>query len=148
MAARRGPSQPIQAISSTGSTGSAGPVRPTLPDIDPDIFDFETLGVIYRWDVAKLRKVLTGFTNDVHDKLVALDVAHAKGDVEAIRHLAHALKGSAQSAGANRFGTLAANVENFVRDGNAEAVDMLVPLLAPTLAELRDAIAPFIVPNG
>ncbi|MDO8607677.1 MAG: PAS domain S-box protein [Phaeospirillum sp.] len=120
--------------------------RPELPDMDPDIFDFEKLGPIYRWDAAKLRGVLNGFAGDSQSKITALEAAQAKGDREAVRQLAHGLKGSANTAGAVRLGTLAANIEAMALDGNADAVDMLVPLLASTLDELREAIAPFLNP--
>ncbi|WP_082914790.1 PAS domain S-box protein [Paramagnetospirillum marisnigri] len=123
------------------------PMRPALPDMDPDIFDFDVLGPIYRWDVAKLRGVLNGFLGDTQGKVSALEAAQAKGDQAAIRQLSHGLKGSANTAGATRLGTLSANIEAMVLDANTEAVDMLVPLLASTLAELRESLAPFLTPT-
>ncbi|MBF0129732.1 MAG: PocR ligand-binding domain-containing protein, partial [Alphaproteobacteria bacterium] len=121
-----------------------GPPRPFLPDIDPDIFDFGTLGPIYRWDAVKLRGVLAGFFGDAEGKVRSLEEAAGKGDHGTVRQLAHGLKGSAYTAGATRLGRLAANIETAEIDRNIAAVDMLTPLLAPTLAELGDAIAPFL----
>ena len=137
-----------EAVTERIGTEKKDATRPTLPDMDPDIFNFEMLGPIYRWDAAKLRGVLTGFLGDAQGKVTALEAAQAKGDLAAIRQLSHGLKGSANTAGATRLGTLSANIETMALDVNTEAVDMLVSLLAPTLVELHDSIAPFLTPNA
>jgi two-component system sensor histidine kinase/response regulator len=117
--------------------------RPTLPDIDPDVFDFEQMGPIYKWDMARLKPVLKGFLDDAVTKVAAIDAAAAKGDAK-LRDLAHGLKGSANTAGALRLGRLAADIETAARDGQAETVAMLAPLLVPTLEELNLALTAFI----
>ena len=127
---------------------AAAPVRPELPQIDPDIFDFEKLGPIYRWDAGKLRGVMVGFLSDADAKIASLEAALLQKDHGIIRQLAHSLKGSGHTAGATRLGTLAANIETLALDGNDEALDMLIPLLPPTLTELRDALSPFLTPSS
>lgn len=115
-----------------------------LPDLDPDIFDFERLGPVYHWNTAKLRGVLSRFLDDSEAKVAGMEDAVSRGDLAAIRQFAHGLKGSGNTAGAMRLGTLAANVETLALDGNAEALGMFIPLLAPTLTELREALSPFL----
>ena len=135
------------ALLAEAKNAATAPARPALPDMDPDIFDFERLGPIYGWDAVKLRGVLIGFMGDAGGKITALEEALARNDHAAIRQSAHSLKGSGNTAGASRLGTLAANIETLALDGNDEGLAMLIPLLAPTLTELRDALSPFLTPS-
>jgi two-component system, sensor histidine kinase and response regulator len=118
---------------------------PTLPDIDPDVFDFERMGPIYKWDMDRLRPILAAFLDDAGAKLARME---AEADLDALRQIAHGLKGTANTAGALRLGRLAADVETSAMAGNGEAAAMLVPLLPPTLTELRDALAPILTREG
>ncbi|BAE52950.1 response regulator [Paramagnetospirillum magneticum] len=118
---------------------------PLLPEIDPDVFDFERMGPIYKWDMARLRPILAAFLDDAGTKVARLE---AETDLAALREVAHGLKGTANTAGALRLGRLAADVENSARDGNDAAAGMLIPLLPPTLSELRDALAPVLDDRG
>jgi HPt (histidine-containing phosphotransfer) domain-containing protein len=111
---------------------------PALPDIDPDIFDFQRLGPVYKWNMTRLRPVLAAFLDDSGAKVNRIG---AETDLTALRELAHGLKGTANTAGATRLGRLAADVENAARDGNDMVTALLVPLLPATLDELRDALA-------
>ena len=116
----------------------------SVPDLDPDIFDFEKLGPIYHWDKGKLQGAVAGFLGDAQAKVAALESAHGEGDSAAIRQVAHALKGSGNTAGALRLGTLAANVEDMALSGNSEALTLLIPLLTSTLTELSESLSPFL----
>ncbi|EME72002.1 Signal transduction histidine kinase [Paramagnetospirillum caucaseum] len=127
---------------------AAAPVpasAPALPEIDPDIFDFERMGAIYKWDMARLRPILAAFLDDAGAKVARIG---AETELAALRETAHGLKGTANTAGAVRLGRLAADLENAARNGNGEAVAMLAPLLAPTLDELRDALALLLADKG
>ncbi|OAN50552.1 response regulator [Magnetospirillum moscoviense] len=119
-----------------GEDGPAG--RPELPDIDPDVFDFDRMGAIYKWDMGRIRPLLAAFLADSASKVARIG---SETDLAALRELAHGLKGTANTAGAVRLGRLAADVENVAKEGNAEAVEMLAPLLPATLNELKDALA-------
>jgi len=129
-----------------GKAASESPDRPGLPEIDPDIFDFERLGPIYKWDMARLSPVIAGFLDDSEHKVARL--ADCADDFAALRQAAHALKGTASTAGAIRLGRLAADVEAAAIAGNAEVVTMLAPLIPATLSELADALAPFLDQKG
>lgn len=125
--------------------GDAAPSPPPLPEIDPDVFDFERMGAIYKWDLGRLRPALDAFLQDAGAKVERLGTETGP---EALREAAHALKGTANTAGAIRLGRLAADLEAAARDGNAEGVAMLVPLLSPTYHELSGALAPFLCDKG
>lgn len=121
---------------------------PALPDIDPDVFDFERMGPIYKWDMARLGPVLAGFLDDSAAKVAAIARAVEDGDTR-LRDLAHGLKGAANTAGAVRLGRLAADIEDAALGERADAVAMLAPLLAPTLDELKSALSIFVpAPRG
>ena len=115
--------------------------RPDLPDLDPDVFDIDRMGPIYKWDMARLRPMLAAFLDDAGSKLAKLDEG---ADLAALRQLAHSLKGTANTAGAVRLGRLAADIETAAIAGNRDGVTMLVPLMAPTLTELQTALAPLL----
>jgi|GEM_PF-433758 len=122
---------------------ATAPARPPLPEIDPDVFEFEPMGDIYKWDVTRLRGILTGFLDDAASKVATLSNA---GDDPKLRDLAHGLKGAAATAGATRLARLAADIEDAAKTDNSEAVALLLPLLAPTFDELKAALADFLVP--
>ncbi len=118
--------------------------RLDLPDIEDDIFVFEQLGPIFKWDRAKLKSTLAGFLEDAGAKLAALQAAAIANDLDQLRHVAHSLKGTANIAGAVRLGRLAGEIEAAILANEPEAVGTLVPLVAPTLSELRTALATFL----
>ena len=124
----------------------AGAHHPALPDIDPDVFDFERLGPIYKWEPEKLGGVLRGFTADAAAKLAKIE--ETVGDATQLREAAHALKGTANTAGATRLGRLAGDIESAAMAGDSETAAVLVPLLAPTLSELTAALEPLVADRG
>ncbi|KIL99344.1 Sensory box histidine kinase/response regulator [Paramagnetospirillum magnetotacticum MS-1] len=116
--------------------------RRNLPEIDPDIFDFEVMGSIYKWDLERLRPILAGFLDDAAAKVAKIEAAQPEDT--ALREIAHGLKGAANTAGAIRLGRLAADMESSAKADNTAALAMLAPLMAPTLDELKGALAPFL----
>ncbi|MGE5503802.1 MAG: response regulator [Actinomycetota bacterium] len=122
------------------------PPAPGFPEIDPDVFDPGQMGPIYKWDMARLVPVLAGFLDDARAKVARL-VAEADNH-DALRQVAHSLKGSANTAGAARLGRLAADIETAAKAGSADTISLLVPLMAPTLAELEAALLPVLTPTG
>jgi len=117
--------------------------RPQLPEIDPDVFDFEPMGEIYKWDMARLKPILAGFLDNCAGKVAAIDTA---GD--ALAEIAHGLKGAAHTAGATRLGRLAADLEDAAKSGDTDTVDALKALIAPTFEELKVALVPFLNERG
>ncbi|WP_146208802.1 hybrid sensor histidine kinase/response regulator [Azospirillum sp. TSO22-1] len=127
-----------------GAPASRTPPLPELPEIDPDIFDFERLGPIYHWDRGRLGEVLVRCLADLDTKLAGFERSVAADETDAARQLAHSIKGIANTAGADRLGGLAGDVERALLDGRGDAVKQLSPLLRATLTELRGALSPFL----
>ncbi|MBI3446894.1 MAG: Hpt domain-containing protein [Magnetospirillum sp.] len=96
------------------------------------------MGPIYKWDMARLQPILAAFLDDAEAKVGRIG---AEVDLAALREVAHGLKGTANTAGALRLGRLAADVEAAAIAGSSDGIAMLVPLLLPTLAELRTGLA-------
>jgi PAS domain S-box len=117
--------------------------RRDLPEIDPDVFDFEQLGSIYQWNMGKLKPALIGFLDRVTTQVNGLDAA-AIADRAMLRQTAHSLKGAAYTAGARRLGRLAADIEDAALADQSETVAMLVALLATTLNELNTSLSSFL----
>ncbi len=117
---------------------------PALPEIDPDVFDFAQLGTIYRWDMTKLRVALTGFLRNASTQVSVLDAVAANDDTAQLRHVAHALKGAANTAGARRLGRLAASLETASIAGESETAATLINLVGVTLAELNASLHSFL----
>ena len=114
------------------------------PEIDSDIFDFERMGPIYKWDMARLKPMVAGFVADAVTQVSALETAAGGEDAERLRQIAHALKGTSNTAGAIRLGRLAADIEAAAVAGQSKIIRMLTPLMAPTLDELRSALSTFL----
>ena len=122
--------------------------RPELPEIDEDIFDFEPMGSIFKWNMARMKPMLVGFLQDAAAKAGALEVAVGGGDHTQVRQIAHSLKGTANTAGAMRLGRMAADIEAAAIADQAKAIRRLLPLVAPTLTELQSALTPFLSQTG
>jgi len=122
--------------------------HPDLSGIDPDVFDFQQIGPIYQWDMTKLRPLLEGFLKDAQAKLAALAAATKSDDTHQLRQISHSLKGTANTAGAIRLGRLAADLEAALIDDKPDAVELLLPLMSPTVAELEAALALLFTEKG
>ncbi len=122
--------------------------RPDLPEIDEDIFDFERIGPIFKWNMARMKPMLSGFLSDAAAKVAALHDAVGGGDPIQVRQVAHGLKGTANTAGAVRLGRMAADIETAAIAGQTKSITRLLPLVAPTLAELESALTPVLTEKG
>jgi HPt (histidine-containing phosphotransfer) domain-containing protein len=118
-------------------------IPPGFPDIDPDVFDFNRLGPVYRWDAAKLQGSVQRFLDYASRHVASLDAA--AGDLAALREVAHSLKGSAGTVGAKRLGTLAASLEAACLDGRADTAVMLVDEVTTSFAVLDASLRPFLM---
>ncbi|MGE5502904.1 MAG: response regulator [Actinomycetota bacterium] len=121
------------------------PSKPAFPEMDPDVFDPDRMGPVYKWEMARLAPALAGFLDDARGKVARLG---KEADIAKLAQLAHALKGSANTAGAMRLGRLAGDIETAAKAGQADTVSLLIPLVAPTLAELEAALSTVLHPTG
>jgi signal transduction histidine kinase/HPt (histidine-containing phosphotransfer) domain-containing protein/ActR/RegA family two-component response regulator len=131
-----------QALSLRQPAGAEPPPAASAPALpwDSDIFDPEKLAESFGSFNAPARQLLQEFIADTQQRLAAIDAAIGAGDIAALRHLAHALKGGALTIGIGRLGALAANLQDACDDNDAETATLMAELLAPTLDELRDTL--------
>jgi len=125
-----------------GAVPATESAKPELPEIDPDVFDFEAMGPIFKWDLPRMTPMIAGFLADAAAKVEKMTAAAA--EPETLREISHGLKGTANTAGARRLGQMAADIEAACKDGQPEVVALLLPLVPPTLAELQAALADFL----
>lgn len=92
--------------------------------------------------------MLSGFLSDAAAKVAALHDAVGGGDPIQVRQVAHGLKGTANTAGAVRLGRMAADIETAAIAGQTKSITRLLPLVAPTLAELESALTPVLTEKG
>ncbi len=81
-----------------------------------------------------LERVAQAFDSSTGRLLPQLDAAHAGGDLDGVRHVAHTLKSSSASIGALKLSSLCADIEGMIRSNDVQA-------LGPHVASLRDEIA-------
>ncbi|WP_341916419.1 Hpt domain-containing protein, partial [Ferrovibrio terrae] len=117
------------------ATPAAPPVAARL-DWDRDIFDPDKLGESFGAFNAAAKQLLQDFLTDAQDRVDAIATAQSGGDIAALRHLAHALKGGALTVGATRLGNLAADLQDACDADDLETAALMAELLPPTLDEL------------
>jgi PAS domain S-box-containing protein len=122
--------------------------RPNLPEIDEDIFDFDQIGPIFKWNMGKMKPMLAGFLKDAAAKVASLEDAAKAGDLGPVRQIAHGLKGTANTAGAVRLGRIAGDIEAAAIADNPKTLHRMMPLVAPTLDELQSALTTFLIEEG
>jgi len=138
--------RPAVKVAAPAAPAAAG--RPDLPEIDEDIFDFDQIGPIFKWNMGKMKPMLAGFLSDAAAKVEALDAAGKADDLGEIRQIAHGLKGTANIAGAVRLGRIAADIEAAAIADKPKTIQRMMPLLAPTLEELQSALNTFLIEEG
>jgi PAS domain S-box len=129
---------PTHAERPAEAVDAPAPRRPQLPEIDPDVFDVVRLADIYQWDMDKLPAVWDRFLENAARQVTALTGTE---DGAVLRQVAHALKGTANTAGALRLGRLAGDIEQASMSGESETLAMLLDLVAATHTELRTSVS-------
>jgi len=99
-----------------------------------------------RGNWSKYRRMLALFAESHAGDAAQLGTALAANDIEAVRGLAHTLKGSAGTVGATRTAKAAADLNRAIRDGaGRKDIDRLCAKLIADLdavvRDIRDAVA-------
>ena len=111
--------------------------KPVLKGVLADVLDRWLPGTGPRQAIAALRADLaTLFLEDVGTQLTGLDSAVAAGNMDAVRKVAHCIKGAAATVGATSASGVAARIGLVAASADRAA-------LPAHLAELRVAIAEF-----
>jgi len=92
----------------------------------PPVLDQSALSSLERLELDVVADVVIPFRQESALRLTAVDDAVARGDSDAVRRLAHALKGDAMIIGALEMRALCAELERLGRQGRtADAADVL-----------------------
>jgi signal transduction histidine kinase/DNA-binding response OmpR family regulator len=91
-------------------------------------------------DRRRLAEILHNFAERLPDTLDRMERAAAAGDGRSLARLAHGLKGSSATLGANRFAALCADVEERVGQGGPDSSASLLPDLHDRAREVGDAM--------
>ena len=86
-------------------------------------------------------EVVAMFLETTRPRIAAAEAAAAAGDAGGVRHVVHAMASSACTLGVRRVERLAKTIEAYAIDESWPHIDVLLPELAPALAEAEQAIA-------
>jgi len=124
---------PARAPGSPAAAAAAAPASPPASALDGEALqrlrDLDPTGANHL-----LERVAQAFDSSTGRLLPQLDAAHAGGDLDGVRHVAHTLKSSSASIGALKLSALCADIEGMIRSKDVQA-------LGPHVASLRDEIA-------
>ena len=87
-----------------------------------------------------LERVVRAFQNSLDRMMPQLVDAQGKRDVASLRHVAHTLKSSSASIGAMRLSTLCGELENAVRGGAVDGLDVRIDELRAEVECVRPAL--------
>ncbi|MCG6907222.1 MAG: response regulator [Desulfobacteraceae bacterium] len=130
---------PAPDASAAAPPPSAGPLPDSLPGIEVRK-TLETLSI----DPATFRRILIGFAEHNAATAAALEDLRAGGDHDALRQLAHSIKGSAANIGATRLSTAARELEKTLAAGQTPdpvTLSALTDTVGTHLAEVLAGIA-------
>ena len=91
--------------------------------------------------VERARGIADGFIDSSLEDLSELRTELATRNLETVRFLAHRIKGGARSAGFERVGDAAFELENAAREGDVPACRMQTETLTRSLDRLREVLA-------
>ena len=133
--------KPVPASDASAATPppSAGPLPDSLPGIEVRK-TLEALSI----DPATFRRILIGFAEHNAATAAALEDLRAGGDHDALRQLAHSIKGSAANIGATRLSAAARELEKTLAAGptpDPATLSALTDTVGTHLAEVLVGIA-------
>ncbi|HEX8648808.1 MAG TPA: response regulator [Thermoleophilaceae bacterium] len=91
-------------------------------------------------DDGVVRRLLEMFRDQTRERLDAVDAAAAAGDADALRLVAHTIKGGAASVGAPRVRDAAESVERAAREGRLEEANDFIHELRTEFERSREAL--------
>jgi CheY-like chemotaxis protein len=115
--------------------------------IDRNVFDMARFQEAFGEIDGEARAFLAGFLDNATTAQDDLGAAFDRGDATSARGRAHSLKGSALSIGAVRLGQLAGEIEGFIDDQDLETAAFMATLIAKSVEELQEAVAPLLQPR-
>ena len=115
---------------------------PALPDdAAPPVFDRTALDDRLLGDADAIAGIVDIFLEDTPRRIEALKGHAVRGDLEGAGREAHSIKGAAAGIGGEALRKAASEAEKAGREGDAERLAAMMPLLENRFAELRQALA-------
>ncbi|WP_162245617.1 response regulator [Methylibium sp. Root1272] len=93
-----------------------------------------------------LERVVQAFETSTGRLLPQLDEAHAAGDLDGVKHVAHTLKSSSASIGALKLSSLCADIEGMIRNNEVQALGPRVAALRAEIASVRGSLHALLLP--
>ena len=130
-----------------GTMEAAGPapsddVSGVLAGLDPQIFDTARLADSFGGFGIEAAELVADFMAKLPDRLSAVEAAMASGDHAEARHVAHAVKGAANSIGAARLGEIMSDIQDALDADDPDTASLFVQLIPQTRDELIAGLAP------
>jgi len=119
----------------------AAPPAESFPGIDPQVLDVARLRETFGGINPDALAFLGGFVAEIPQLIETIVTTLAAGNAAGARDAAHALKGAGWSAGAQRLGQIAADIQDCADAADLETASLLGGLLTQTHAELAAAAA-------
>jgi len=116
------------------------PPAPVGIEVNPEILDLERMHEAFGDLGDAALSFLEGFVGDVPRMVEEIGAGLAARDRIQARHAAHALKGAARSAGANRLGQIAADIQDRLDAEDLDTAAFLLEALPLSHQELRDTL--------
>jgi len=121
------------------------PEEQTNQQADNELFDFERLKKVSADDFDFEKDLLSSYVEDIEKKCTQLENFLSANDIEGITNLAHAIKGSSYSVGAQKVGDEAFGIEISARSGDFLSVEERLPQLKNALEDTKEVLSPFLV---
>ena len=121
------------------------PEEQTNQQADNELFDFERLKKVSADDFDFEKDLLSSYVDDIEKKCTQLENFLSANDIEGITNLAHSIKGSSYSVGAQKVGDEAFGIEISARSGDFLSVEERLPQLKNALEDTKEVLSPFLV---
>ncbi|HLO76257.1 MAG TPA: ATP-binding protein [Magnetospirillum sp.] len=126
-----------------GLVEAVEPAKPEAPSEDnrPPVLDLSPMREIFGGITDDAKELLQLFVDSTRPLVAETRTAFEAGRVEDAREAAHGAKGAGNSAGAYRFGRLAAEIEAACARGDGELAETLLAPMEIAFEEVAQAIA-------
>jgi CheY-like chemotaxis protein len=112
-------------------------------EIDPEIIDINLLIELFDSFNEEAEALICEFTDELPENIDALATALATSDFEEARHLAHTMKGGAQSLGVARVGLIAGDIQDALDLSDPDTAKLKAALFPNALSELQETTRNF-----
>jgi signal transduction histidine kinase/CheY-like chemotaxis protein len=132
---------PLRVPRNAGTSEEVAEAQGWLGAVERDIFDPNRVAQAFGSFNDGAVAFIVHFLDDLPEMLGKLKRSAGAQDFRMSRHWAHAIKGAALSAGAERLGRIAGDIQDAYDDSDPETAAIMLDMLTPTYDELNAALA-------